>query len=192
VCVCVCVCVSFENEVYSWRRGAPALSYSARCNFKAIFRLDGDFQQVVRKYGLNEQGYILYFSVRVTRLVQSLSPGCYATENAKKMPFSDVDFDHITEQPSRTDTEAVQAMTGSENKKKAGLFGVWATCNPTDKAELDQMAIDFRIAMKEDIASFKTWAGVKEKFKERHRTRITYEFALPRDQWEFPPTNYHD
>jgi hypothetical protein len=125
-------------------------------------------------------------------LVQSLSPDCYATENAKKMSFSDVDFDHITEQQNRTDTEALQAMTGSENKKKAGLFGVWVTCNPIEKAALDQMAIDFRKAMKAEIANFETWADVKEKFKGRHRNRITYEFALPRDQWEIPPTNNHD
>jgi hypothetical protein len=136
--------------------GAPVLWYSTRYNFRATFSLDGDFQQVVRRYGLNEQGDIFDFSLRVTRLVQSLSPDCYATENAKKMSFSDVDFDHITEQQSRTDTEALQAMTGSENKKKAGLFGVWVTCNPIEKAALDQMAIDFRKAMKAEIANFET------------------------------------
>jgi hypothetical protein len=54
------------------------------------------------------------------------------------------------------------------------------------------MAIDFRKAMKAEIANFETWADVKEKFKGRHRNRITYEFALPRDQWEIPPTNNHD
>jgi hypothetical protein len=103
-----------------------------------------------------------------------------------------VDFDHITEQPSHTDIEALQAMTSSDNKKKAGTFTIWANCNPTEKANLDQMAIDFRIAMKKDIRDCKTWAGVQEKFKATHRDRITGEFAEPRDQWEFPPANSYD
>ena len=83
-------------------------------------------------------------------------------------------------------------MTSSENKQKASNFTIWALCNPSAKANLDKMAIAYRIAMRKDILDFKTWSGVKEEFKATHRHRITAEFAVPRDQWEFPPANHHD
>jgi hypothetical protein len=106
--------------------GAPALSYSRSRNYQAVFGMHDDFQQSVRWYGLDEQGDIQDFRLRVTRLAQSLEPGSNVTSCANGMESPDVDFDHITEQPSHTDIEALQAMTSSDDKKKAGTFTIWA------------------------------------------------------------------
>ena len=84
----------------------PAVSYSTAKNFVATFGLDGDFHPCLQKYGLNEQGEIQQFSAHVTRLAQALEPG-NVFPRARGMLFCDVDFDHITEQPSRCDSEAV-------------------------------------------------------------------------------------
>jgi len=172
--------------------GAPAVSYSNHQKFQATLNLHRDFQQVVRRFGLNENGDIEDFYLRITRLSQSLEPG-KVVGCANGMQFSDIHYDHISEQPGRMDDEAVrfflvwqalQAMTGSDNKKKASVFVVWAKHNPTEKTKLDQMAKDFRVAMRKDIHEFKAWAGVDEKFKATHRDRITPEFATPRDSCE--------
>ena len=69
---------------------------------------------------------------------------------------------------------------------------IWSKHNPTEKAMLDQMGIDFRAAMTNDIREFKTWARVEEKFKSTHRDGITGEFSVPRDQWEIPPSTNND
>jgi hypothetical protein len=67
--------------------GAPALSNSRSRNYQAVFGMDDDFQQSVRRYALNEQGDIQDFRLRVTRLAQSLEPGSNVTACANGMEF---------------------------------------------------------------------------------------------------------
>ena len=140
----------------------------------------------MRRYGRTEQGDIQYFYACISRLVQALEPGNNVHPRANGMLFSDVDFDHITEQTSRCDIEATMAMPHSDNQKKAALFTVWEKHNPAAKARLDQMALDFRAAMRKAIREKKTWAGVEEQFKATHRDRITGEFSVPRHEWQIP------
>ena len=84
----------------------------------ASFCLDDDGHPYFQKFGLNEEGDIHMFTSRTTRMAQTLEPvNVFWREDP--MLFSDVDFDHITEQPSRCDHEAVQAMPPVDNKKKS-------------------------------------------------------------------------
>jgi hypothetical protein len=96
---------------------------------------------------------------------------------------SDIDYDHITEQPSRTDSEVFQTLTYILNQKKASELMIWDRHNSTEKTNLHQMGIDFRVPMTKGIREFKTWTGGQEKFKVTYRDRITGEFVVPL----FPP-----
>jgi hypothetical protein len=143
--------------------GAPAVIYSTAKNFVASFSVDGDGHPIFSKLGLNEHGEIQRFHCRTTRLAQALEPGNNVFERARGMLFCDVDFDHITEQPSRCDHEAVQAMPPADNKKKAATQLMWNKHNPVGKSILDQMAIDFRADMRKHVREFLTWGGRSRK-----------------------------
>ena len=73
-------------------------------------------------------------------------------------------------------------MLHGHNQKKAGKFATYCVYHPKFKAEHDQMAVNFRTQIRDDIKNHKTWAGVDDKFKAKHRLP---DGSLPhQDLWE--------
>ena len=80
----------------------------------------------------------------------------------------EIDYEHIDEQPHRTEFEAIEATSKKHNTDKHGIYGRFIACKPGYKTRLDQMADDYILHMRKRIKNHSTWDGVPEELKATH------------------------
>ncbi len=97
----------------------------------------------------------------------------------------EIDYEHIGEQPHRTDFEAIEATCKKHNRDKAHEYSQFILCNPGYKARLDQMADEYKLHVQTVIKSHSTWDGVPAPLKATHRN--VDAVLTPKEYWEKQP-----
>jgi hypothetical protein len=89
-----------------------------------------------------------------------------------------------------TVAECLVVMLHFDNQEKSGYFKTFCVYNPVFKTEHDQRAEDFQTQMRDDIKNHKTWTGVDDKYKSKHR--LHDGSLVHRDVWELSPSSIED
>jgi hypothetical protein len=106
----------------------------------------------------------------VYRLAGGLFPASLRVRKcAVGMLTWEIDYEHIGEQPHRTDLEAIEATSKKHNVVKQGEYALFIANNEGYKAQFDQMADRYAEHVRTMIANHSTWAGVPAWAKATHR-----------------------
>jgi hypothetical protein len=114
---------------------------------------------VVQRYCRDEDsGGITTPAMFVYRLAGGLFPVSLRVRKcAVGMLTWEIDYEHIGEQPHRTDLQAIEATSKKHNVLKQGEYKLFIANNEGYKAELDQMADRYAQHVRTMIANHSTW-----------------------------------
>ena len=80
----------------------------------------------------------------------------------------EIDYEHIDEQPHRSDCEAIEETSKKHNVKKQVIYCRFLASNPGYNTRLNQMTDDYILHMHKMIKNHSTWDGVPEELKATH------------------------
>ena len=116
--------------------GTPGITFSKGLGFKVNYTLrTHDNSQVVQRCGPDDTEIIISPTMLVYRFATGLCPWVFLVRDCTvgKLVW-EIDYEHIDEQPHRTDFEAMEATSKKHNREKACTYGQFITCNPGYKA----------------------------------------------------------